>query len=57
MAALSWVRKVRRQGAPTKPGGYPAIENGALTWTDNAQDPNRLLFTTRGGTPIQHTNF
>jgi integrase len=56
------IRRVRRIGPTVAPsralkGGYPAIINGELDWTDDAQDPGRLLFTTPGGSPIQHTNF
>jgi integrase len=53
------VRRIRPEIAPSRPlkGGYPAIIGGELDWTDDAQAPARLLFTTVGGSPIQHSNF
>lgn len=51
------IRPVSRKPSPAKTGGYPCIKNGELGWTDDAQDGARLLFTTPGGSPIQHSNF
>jgi integrase len=52
------VRGVRRGGGSTpKRAGYPAVVDGALDWTEDPTDPRRLLFTTVGGSPVQHTNF
>jgi integrase len=50
------VRRVARN-RPLFPGGYPAIVNGELTWTDEAQDPDRLLFSAVSGGPVNHSNF
>jgi len=47
------LRKIRAHGSH----GYPAIINGELGWTDDAQSPSRLLFTTPTGHPVRHTLF
>ena len=46
-----------KRGQPRPARRYPAITDGQLTTTTNAADPDRLLFTTPQGTPVQHTNF
>lgn len=48
---------VRLRGVKGGRKGYPAIVAGELIWTEDAQDPNRLLFTTPHGHPVQHNNF
>ena len=47
------LRKVRKAGV----AGYPAIVAGEFVWTADAQSPERLLFTTETGHPVQHSNF
>jgi integrase len=37
--------------------GYPVIRDGALAWTQNPTDPDRLLFTSPDGHPVRHGNF
>ncbi len=51
------VRGVTRSPSPTKRGGYWAIIGGELELTDDADSPSRLLFTTKGGSPVAHNNF
>jgi integrase len=58
------IRKVRRstggpasgEGLPIR-GGYPCIKDGELGWTDEATDPDRLLFTTPTGLAVRHNNM
>ena len=52
------LRKIRAHGSH----GYPCIVHEAgsspeLGWTDDAQDPRRLLLVTPTGHPVQHSNF
>jgi integrase len=51
------VRGVTRSPSPTRGAGYWAIVDGELALTDDADSPARLLFTTKGGSPVSHNNF
>jgi integrase len=47
---------------PPSPNGYAVLRatdehTGELTWTDDATDPDRLLFTTAEGYPVRHNSF
>lgn len=49
---------VRLRGAKRgQPRGYAAVKDGQLAYVDDAGDPDRLLFTTPGGSVVGHSNF